>query len=45
MGCGGKLLKEQDYLLKAWIAIRIVGWCNFSNGKMGKSCFSREGVN
>ena len=35
MGSGGKLLEEQDPLLKAWVAIGIVGWCNFSSEKVG----------
>ena len=43
VGSGGKLLEEQDSLLKAWTG--IVGWCSFSNEKMGKSSFFREGVN
>ena len=44
VGSGGKLLKEQDFLLKAWAAIGIVGWCNFFNEKVGKSSFSKKGV-
>ena len=35
MGNGGKLLEEQDPLLKAWTTIGIVGWRNFSSEKVG----------
>ena len=45
MGSGGKLIEEQDFLLKARTTIGIMGWCSFSNEKVGKSSFSREGVN
>ena len=35
MGSGGKLLEEQGSLLKTWTTIGIVGWCSFSNEKVG----------
>ena len=40
VGSGRKLLEKKDSLLKAWTV--IVGWCNFSNEKVGKSSFSKE---
>ena len=44
-GNGGKLLEEQESLLKVWTTIGIVGLCSFSNEKVGKNNFSKEGVN
>ena len=42
VGSCGKLLEEQNSLLKAWTTIEIVGWLRFSNEKVGKSSFSKE---
>ena len=41
VGGGGKLLEEQDSLLKAWTAIRIMGWCSFTNEKVGWCSYSK----
>ena len=45
MGSGGKLLEEQNSLLEVSTTIGIVGWCSFSNEKVGKSSISKEEVN
>ena len=42
VGNGGKLLEEQDSLLKARTTIRIVGWCSFSNKNVWKSSSLRK---
>ena len=35
----------REEVIKRVFPKKIVSWCSFSNGKMGKSSFSKERVN